>query len=173
MAKNAASVSSVSKLTNAELGKVLDETVPLIAGLAEKLAAAQDRLAEARAEIARRSVDDGASAVPRRGDGIRAIAARKAAKGAAKRAAKRQRGERGTGFPGPETVKGRILKAVGADDTAISDLLAAVKPEKPKQFGVPLSQLKKQGLLAAGDERGTYKRGPKYPDYAAWLSSQN
>jgi hypothetical protein len=168
MAKKASSTNNVKGLSNADLGKILDEQAPLIESLTTQLAAAELRLQDAKDEIARRS---GATSVP-------APATRKGPKPkvenkAGKPASERKRGVRNSGFPGPNSVKGRILATVTDIDMSKADLLKKVNPDKPEQFGVPLSQLVSAKLLAMGKERATYKRGPKYGEYAASLKAQN
>ena len=126
-------------------------------------------MAEARNEIAERT--EGAATVP--APSTRKGPKPKAAKKTGKPAGDRKRGVRGSGFPGPNSVKGRILATVTDEDMSKADLLKKVNPEKPEQFGVPLSQLVSEKLLAKGKERATYKRGPKYGEYAASLKAQN
>jgi hypothetical protein len=167
MAKKASSTSNVKGLSNAELGKILDEQAPLIESLTTQLSAAELRLQDAKNEIARRS---GATAVP--APSTRKGPKPKAAKKAGKPASERKRGERGSGFPHPTSMKGVVLAAVKPTDMTKDEILAVVKPKNKDAFAVSLSNLKTDGFLVSS-ERGKYRQGPKYAEYAAWLKSQN
>jgi hypothetical protein len=168
MAKKASSTLNVKDLSNADLGKILDEQAPLIGKLTADLEDAERRLKEAKAEIARRA---GATLLP--APATRKGPKPKAAKTAGKKAtSERKRGERGSGFPHPTSMKGVVLAAVKPTDMTKDEILAVVKPKNKDAFAVSLSNLKTDGFLVSS-ERGVYRQGPKYAEYAAWLKSQN